>query len=59
MTLENKVKEIGGSISNTTWKGLEFTPPGYPDLGLLLLVDLPLFTYGIYSLVVSKDKKLK
>jgi len=41
------------------WKGLEFTPPGYPDLGLLLLVDLPLFTYGIYSLVVSKDKKLK
>ncbi len=24
MTLENKIKEIGSRISNTTWKGLEF-----------------------------------
>jgi len=41
------------------WKGMQFTPPGYPDLGLLYAVDLPLFLFGIYSLVKSDNKKLK
>lgn len=36
-------------------KGLQFTPPGYPDMGLMYAVDLPLFLYGIYSLVRSKN----
>lgn len=41
------------------WKGLQFTPPGYADLGLLYAVDLPIFLVGIYSLVKSKNNKLK
>ena len=41
------------------WKGLAFTPPGYPDLGLLLAVDLPLFFLGVYALIKSKNEKLK
>lgn len=41
------------------WKGLAFTPPGYPDLGLLYAVDLPLFFLGVYALIRSKNEKLK
>ncbi len=41
------------------WKGMQFTPPGYPDLGLLYLVDLPVFLLGLYVLVRSKNKNLK
>lgn len=41
------------------WEGLQFTQPGYPDLGLMYALDLPLFLFGIYSLVKSDNKKLK
>ena len=41
------------------WKGMQFTPPGYPDLGLLMIIDLPLFLVGIYYLAKSKNNKLK
>ncbi len=40
-------------------KGLYFTPPGYPDLGLLYLVDLPFLFLGLFSLVHSHNKLLK
>lgn len=36
------------------WKGMQFTPPGYPDLGLMYLADLPLFVAGIFALAKSK-----
>jgi 4-amino-4-deoxy-L-arabinose transferase-like glycosyltransferase len=41
------------------WKGMQFTPPGYPDMGLLYLVDLPIILLGIYSLIRSKNKEMK
>lgn len=41
------------------WKGLYFTPPGYPDLGLLYAIDIPLMAFGVYALVKSKNEKLK
>lgn len=41
------------------WKGMNFTPPGYPDLGLLYLIDVVLFIPGVYSLVKSKHITLK
>lgn len=41
------------------WKGMQFTPPGYPDLGLLYVVDLPLVLMGFYALVKSNKKLLK
>lgn len=41
------------------WEGLQFTPPGYADVGLLLAVDLPLFLFGIYSLARSQNQRLK
>lgn len=40
------------------WKGL-FTPPGYPDVGLLHLVDLPLVLLGAYGLLRNQNKLLK
>ncbi len=39
--------------------GMQFTKPGYPGIGLLYLVDLPLFFLGIYSLLKNKNLKLK
>lgn len=39
------------------WEGLQYTPPGYPDLGLMYALDLPLFLYGIYVLIRSKNQK--
>lgn len=41
------------------WEGLQFTQPGFPDLGLVYALDLPLFLYGIYTIVKSDNKKLK
>lgn len=42
-----------------SWEGLQFTQPGYPDLGLIYAIDLPLLIFGIYSIVKSDNKKLK
>lgn len=41
------------------FKGMQFTPPRYPDLGLLYLADLPFVVLGIYSLLFSKNQILK
>ena len=41
------------------WKGMQFTPPGYSDLGLLYTVDLPIFLLGVYALIKSKNRILK
>lgn len=41
------------------WKGLQLTPPGYPDSGLLFVIDLPLFFIGVYALSKSKKQILK
>lgn len=41
------------------WKGLVFTPPGYPDSGLMYLVDLPLLMAGVLVLFRSKNRFLK
>ncbi len=41
------------------WNGLELTKIGYPNSGLLYLIDLPLFFFGVFSLVKSKDKLIK
>ena len=41
------------------WKGLKLTPPGYPDVGLLYLIDIPVFLSGFYALSISKNKILK
>ncbi len=41
------------------WKGLSLSPPGYPDSGLLYVLDLPLFAFGVWVLVKSKNKLLQ
>lgn len=41
------------------WRGMEFTNPGYLDLGLMYLVDLPIFFSGVYFLIKSKNRKYK
>ena len=41
------------------FKGLNLTLPGYPDLGFLYAVDLPVFILGIYAVVKSKSKAVK
>ncbi len=40
------------------WKAL-FTPPGFPDLGLLYAIDIPIFFLGVYAITKSKNEKLK
>lgn len=40
------------------WKAL-FTPPGYPDLGLLYAVDIPIFFLGVYAIAKFGNDKLK
>jgi 4-amino-4-deoxy-L-arabinose transferase-like glycosyltransferase len=40
------------------WKAL-FTPPGFPDLGLLYAVDIPLFLLGVYVIAKSANEKLQ
>jgi len=39
--------------------GMQFTKPGYPNVGILYLVDLPIFLLGIFYLVKSKNNLLK
>lgn len=41
------------------FKAMNFTLPGYPDLALLHLSDLPIFLFGIYILIQSKNKYVK
>lgn len=41
------------------WKGLSFTPPGYPDMGLIYLINLPILLFGFYALIKSKNETLK
>lgn len=41
------------------WNGMQFTQLGYPNVGLLYLVDLPIFLLGIWFLLKSKNKLLK
>ena len=41
------------------WKAMDFSPPGYPDSGLLYFVDIPLFVLGILTLLKSQNKFLK
>lgn len=41
------------------WRALTYTPPGYPDSGLLYVIDLPLFVAGVYALIKSRNKFLK
>lgn len=39
--------------------GMQFTKPGYPNVGILYLVDLPIFLLGIFYLLKSKNNLLK
>jgi 4-amino-4-deoxy-L-arabinose transferase-like glycosyltransferase len=41
------------------WDGMQFTKPGYPDVGLLYLVDLPIFLLGVWFLVKNKNHLLQ
>lgn len=41
------------------WDGMQFTKPNYPDVGLLYLIDLPIFILGTWFLIKSKNKLLK
>ena len=41
------------------WDGMQFTKPGFPDVGILYLVDLPIFILGIWGLIKTKNKLLK
>jgi hypothetical protein len=41
------------------WKGMQFTPEGYPDLGLLYVVNFPIFILGVFALAKSKNKLLR
>jgi 4-amino-4-deoxy-L-arabinose transferase-like glycosyltransferase len=41
------------------WKGMQYTPPEYPDMGLFYVVDLFLILPGIYVLFTSKNSKLR
>lgn len=40
------------------WNGMQFTQPGYPGVGLLYFVDLPLFFIGIYYLFKKNNKNI-
>lgn len=40
-------------------KGMKFTKPGFPDLGLLYLIDIPIFFMGIWFLFTNKNILLK
>lgn len=41
------------------FKGLNLTLPGYPDLGFLYVVDLPVFLVGLYAVITGKNKSVK
>lgn len=40
------------------WKGLGLTPPAYPEVGLLYLIEIVPFALGIYWLARSQNKWL-
>lgn len=40
------------------WKGMQFTPPNYPDTGILFIIDLLVVILGAYKLFISKNKNL-
>ncbi|MCX6726209.1 MAG: glycosyltransferase family 39 protein [Candidatus Shapirobacteria bacterium] len=42
-----------------SWQGMQFTPPEYPDVGLVFLIDVPFLLLGLYQLIKSKNKKLQ
>lgn len=63
-----------GKVSDTSWskqylayfdfnlwffKALNLTLPGYPDVGLLYPSDIPIFLFGIYVLIKSKNGFVK
>lgn len=41
------------------FKGLNLTPAGYPDVGFLYFIDLPVFALGLFAVIKSKNKLLK
>jgi len=41
------------------WNGLELTKVGYPNIGLLYFIDLPIIFIGLFSLIKSKNKLIK
>ena len=40
------------------WDGLQLTPAGYPDMGLLYLVELPVLALGVVALAQGKKRQL-
>ncbi len=40
------------------WKGVGLTPPDFQGIGLLYLIDLPLFIIGLYALSKNSNKLL-
>lgn len=42
-----------------SWQGMHFTPPEYPDVGLIFLIDVPILLLGLYQLIRTKNKKLQ
>jgi hypothetical protein len=40
------------------WKGMQFTPPGHPGLGLFFATDIVIFFFGVYYFSKSKNKEL-
>lgn len=40
------------------WNGMQFTKSGYPGIGLLYFVDLPIFIFGSYYLFKKRNKLL-
>ncbi|OGM21733.1 hypothetical protein A2714_05535 [Candidatus Woesebacteria bacterium RIFCSPHIGHO2_01_FULL_38_9] len=41
------------------WKGMQYTPPGFLDVGLFYAVDILVILVGIYSLIIHKNKNLR
>lgn len=41
------------------WKGMQFTPSQFHDIGLFYLADMAFILAGIYALAVAKDKTLR
>lgn len=41
------------------WKAQGLTLPGYPDIGLMFMTDLPVFFAGIFALTISRNRYLR
>jgi hypothetical protein len=41
------------------WKGMQFTPPPFFDMGLFYVIDILLIIPGIYFVLTSKEKKIR